>query len=98
VLVTSLPYTAEVVSRMYGGRTDSENRIKQLKEDLTLDTCCLKSFDATDGAFRVGCVLYNLLAHLRETVLRARGLKDGWGRSGIGAFWWGQSDLSGTPS
>ena len=69
VMVTSVPYAAEVVSRMYGGRADSENRIKELKEDLSLDTFCLKSFDATDTAFRMGCVLYNLLADFRETVL-----------------------------
>jgi DDE family transposase len=68
-MVTSLPYAAEVVSRMYGGRADSENRIKELKEDLSLDTFCLKSFDATDAAFRMGCVLYNLLAQFRETIL-----------------------------
>ena len=69
VMVTSVPYAAEVVSRMYSGRADSENRIKELKEDLSLDTFCLKSFDATDAAFRMGCVLYNLLAQFRETVL-----------------------------
>ncbi len=69
VLVTSVPHAAEVVTRMYAGRADSENRIKELKEDLSLDTFCLKSFDATDAAFRMGCVLYNLLADFRETVL-----------------------------
>jgi hypothetical protein len=69
VMVTSLPYAAEVVSRMYAGRADSENRIKELKEDLSLDTFCLKSFDGTDAAFRMGCVLYNLLAEFREAVL-----------------------------
>ena len=69
VMVTSVPYAAEVISRMYAGRADSENRIKELKEDLSLDTFCLKSFDATDAAFRMGCVLYNLLAQFRETIL-----------------------------
>jgi hypothetical protein len=69
VMVTSVPYAAEIVTRMYAGRADSENRIKELKEDLSLDSFCLKSFDATDAAFRMGCVLYNLLAEFRETVL-----------------------------
>jgi len=69
LIVTSVPYAAEVVSRMYAGRADSENRIKELKEDLSLDSFCLKSFDATDAAFRMGGVLYNLLADFRETVL-----------------------------
>ena len=71
VLVTTVPYAAELVTRMYAGRADSENRIKELKEDLSLDTFCLQSFDATDAAFRTGCVLYNLLMGFRETVLPA---------------------------
>jgi hypothetical protein len=69
VVVTSVPVAAELVTRMYAGRADSENRIKELKEDLSLDTFCLQSFEATDAAFRTGCVLYNLLMGFRETVL-----------------------------
>ncbi len=69
VLVTTVPFAAELVTRMYAGRADCENRIKELKEDLSLDTFCLQSFDATDAAFRTGCVLYNLLMGFRETVL-----------------------------
>jgi len=69
VMVTRVPYAAEIVTRMYAGRADGENRIKELKEDLSLDSFCLKSFDATDAAFRMGGVLYNLLADFRETVL-----------------------------
>jgi hypothetical protein len=69
VFVTTVPYAAEVVTRMYAGRADSENRIKELKEDLSLDTFGLQSFDGTDAAFRTGCVLYNLLMGFRETVL-----------------------------
>ncbi|MGH7231883.1 MAG: hypothetical protein ACREJU_11080 [Nitrospiraceae bacterium] len=53
-------------------RADSENRIKELKEDLSLDTFCLQSFDATDAAFRTGCMLSNLLMGYRETVLPSR--------------------------
>jgi hypothetical protein len=50
-------YAAEVVSRMHVGRADSENRIKELKEDLNLDTFCLKSFDATDAPSHGLCAL-----------------------------------------
>ena len=87
-MVTSVPYGAEVVTRMYAGRADSENRIKELKEDLSLDTFCLKSFDATDAAFRMGGVLYNLLADFVRRCCRARGLSDGCGRSETSYFWW----------
>ena len=69
VFITTVPFAAELVTRMYAGRADCENRIKELKEDLSLDTFCLQSFDATDAAFRTGCVLYNLLMGFRETVL-----------------------------
>lgn len=54
---------------MYAGRADSENRIKELKQDLSLNTFCLQSFDATDAVFRTGCVRSNLLMGFRETVL-----------------------------
>jgi hypothetical protein len=67
-MLTSLPYAAELVCRKDAGRADSENRIKELKEDLSLETLCLQSFDATDAVFRLGCVAYNLLAGFRETV------------------------------
>ncbi len=69
VFITTVPFAAELVTRMYAGRADCENRIKELKEDLSLDTFCLQSFDATAAAFRTGCVLYNLLMGFRETVL-----------------------------
>ncbi len=69
VFLTTVPFAAELVTRMYAGLADCENRIKELKEDLSLDTFCLQSFDATDAAFRTGCVLYNLLMGFLETVL-----------------------------
>lgn len=69
VFITTVPFAAELVTRMYAGRADCENRIKELKEDLSLNTFCLQSFDATDAAFRTGCVLYKLLMGVRETVL-----------------------------
>lgn len=69
VFITTVPFAAELVTRMYAGRADCKNRIKELKEDLSLDTFCLQSFEATDAAFRTGYVLYNLLMGFRDTVL-----------------------------
>lgn len=68
LMVTSVPYAAELIYGMYAGRADSENRIKELKDDLSLETFCLQSFDATEATFRLGCVAYNLLAGFRERV------------------------------
>jgi len=44
-----VPYAAELVTRMYAGRADRENRIKALKEDLSLAMFCLQSFAAGCG-------------------------------------------------
>ena len=44
VFVTSVPLAAELMTRMYAGRADGENWIKELKEDLSLGTFCLQSF------------------------------------------------------
>ena len=43
VFVTTVPFAAELVSWMYADRTDYENRIKELKKDLNLDTFCLSA-------------------------------------------------------
>ena len=64
-----MPYAAKPVTRMDAVRAGSENRIKELKEDMSLDTFCLQLFDATDAAFRTDCVFYNLLMGFRETAL-----------------------------
>lgn len=80
VVVTSVPYAAEVVTRMYAGRADSENRIKELKTRSKLGHFLSEAFDATDAAFRMGCVLYNLLADFRETVLPRAWFERGLGR------------------
>jgi hypothetical protein len=45
------------------------NPIRELKEDLNLDTFCFQSFDANDAAFRTGCVLHDLLMGFLETML-----------------------------
>ena len=50
---------------------------------MSLDTFCLQSFDATDAAFRTGCVLYNLLLGFRETVRRRAGFNGVYGPSAI---------------
>src|SRR5262249_46485736 len=57
--IITLPLTPDLITLLQ----------QELKQDLSLDTFCLKSFDATDAAFRIGCVLYNLLADFRETIL-----------------------------
>lgn len=69
VFVTSVPFAAELVTRMSVSRADGEHRIKELKKDLSPVTVYLQSFDATNAPFRIGCVLYTLLMSFLDMVL-----------------------------
>lgn len=90
VFVTSVPYATELVTQMCKGRADCKNRIKELKEDLSLDIFCLQSFDATDAAFRTGCVLYTFLMGFQETRCSCRAnLNDSCGSCGARSSWLG---------
>ncbi len=88
ITLASVPFAAELVSRMYAGRADSV-RIgsKSYREDLSLDTFCLQSFDAIDLAFRPGCVRYNLPMGFRGPCFRPVGLSDGCGLCGTWSSW-----------
>jgi hypothetical protein len=69
-LVTSLALPAADVWRFYNGRAESENRLKELKEDFGADGFCLQSFDGTEAAFRLICFLYNLVAGFKHQALQ----------------------------
>jgi hypothetical protein len=69
-VVTTLPYAPVDVWRFYNGRSDSENRIKELKEDLGANGFCLQSFYGTEAAFRLICFLFNLVALFKREVTR----------------------------
>lgn len=69
-VITSLTDPPEDVWRFYNGRADSENRLKELKYDYGADGFCLQSFFGTEAVFRLLCVLFNILASFKHTVLR----------------------------
>jgi hypothetical protein len=69
-LVTSLELPAADVWRFYNGRAESENRLKELKEDFGADGFCLQSFDGTEAAFRLICFLYNLVTDFKRHALQ----------------------------
>jgi hypothetical protein len=54
--------------RFYNSRAESENRIKELKQDFGADGFCLHSFDGTEAAFRLICFLFNLIADFKREV------------------------------
>lgn len=68
VLVTTLDHDPVQTWRFSNSRAESENRIKQLKEDFGADGFCLHSFAGTEAAFRLICFLFNLLAEFKHEV------------------------------
>ena len=68
VLVTTLGHDPVQTWRFYNSRAESENRIKELKQDFGADGFCLHSFDGTEAAFRLICFLFNLIADFKREV------------------------------
>jgi hypothetical protein len=69
--ITNLNLPAAEIWRLYRQRADSENRIKELKEDFGLNSFNLKSFYATEAALTVVMLAYNLMALFRSFVLKS---------------------------
>lgn len=65
-VITSMDKPCEEVWRFYRGRADVENRIKELKWDYGVDGFCLKKFFPTEAAFRLVCLLHNLLVLMEK--------------------------------
>lgn len=71
-MVTTLSLPAVEVWRIYRGRADCENRIKELKADFGLDSFNLNSFYATEAALGFAMLAYNLMSLFRQAVMRSR--------------------------
>jgi hypothetical protein len=69
--VTNMKLPAAEIWRLYRQRADSENRIKELKEDFGFSSFNLKEFWATEAALTVAIFAYNLMAVFRLFVLRS---------------------------
>ncbi|MFI5342317.1 MAG: IS1380 family transposase [Candidatus Methylomirabilales bacterium] len=67
-VVTTLPLPPEDVWRFYNSRADSENRLKELKDDFGARGFSLQAFDGTEAAFRLICFLFNLVALFKRDV------------------------------
>ncbi len=60
------------VHRKYNQRGDSENRIKELKYDYAIDAFAMKSFAATDAAFRFVLLAYNVMTIFKQAIMQPR--------------------------
>ena len=70
-MVTSLELPALQVWRLYRGRADCENRIKELKADFGLDSFNMEQFWATEAALGMTMPAYNLMSLFRQAVMRS---------------------------
>ncbi len=70
--VTSLKLSAVEVWRLYRGRGDAENRIKELKYDFGFDSFNLKGFYGTEAALMFAMIAYNLMSIFRQFILQGK--------------------------
>ncbi len=70
--VTSLKLAPAEVWRIYRGRADAENRIKELKYDFGFDSFNLKDFYATEAALTFAMIAYNLMSLFRTFLLQEK--------------------------
>lgn len=74
-LVSDLDLPATAIWRLYRGRADCENRIKELKYDFAADSFNMQDFWATEAALNMVMLAYNLMSLLRQTLLKASAVK-----------------------
>lgn len=70
--VTSLNLSAAEVWRLYRGRANAENYIKELKYDFGFDSFNLKGFYATEAALTFAMIAYNLMSLFRQFILQEK--------------------------
>jgi hypothetical protein len=70
--VTSMQLAPAEIWRMYRGRGDAENRIKELKYDFGFDSFNLQSFFGTEAALTFAMIAYNLMALFRTFLLQEK--------------------------
>ena len=69
-ILTNRGGSPEEVWRFYRGHAEVENRIRELKWDYGIDGFCQKKFYPTEAAFRMVCVIFNLMGLFQEKLGR----------------------------
>lgn len=70
--ITNLTLSPADVWRLYRGRGDAENRIKELKYDFGFDSFNMQSFYGTEAALIFAMLAYNLMALFRQFILGSK--------------------------
>ena len=76
-IVSDLDLPAQSIWRIYRGRANCENRIKELKYDFAADSFCLQDFWATEAAMNTVMLAYNLMSLFRQVLLKSTIVKKG---------------------
>jgi hypothetical protein len=71
VYVTNQNLPIEQIWNQYRGRADAENKIKELKYNFSVEGFIMKEFFATEAAFRMVLVAYNLVSLFRQCILQS---------------------------
>jgi len=70
--ITNLTLSTADVWRLYRGRGDAENRIKELKYDFGFDSFNMQSFFGTEADLIFAMLAYNLMALFRQFLLNSK--------------------------
>jgi hypothetical protein len=71
-MVTNLNLSALEIWRLYRGRANCENRIKELKYDFAADKFNQRNFFATEATLSTVMLSYNLMSFFRKALLKTR--------------------------
>ena len=69
--VTDMKLPAKAIYDMYRGRADSENRIKELKYDFSVDKFVSGNFSATEACGSFIVMAYNFLSLFRHALINS---------------------------
>ena len=69
--VTDLDLPAKVIYDSYRGRADSENRIKELKNDFSIDDFVTNNFWATEACGNFIVMAYNFMSLFRHALINS---------------------------
>jgi len=70
--VTNMKLASPEIWRLYRGRANAENRIKELKYDFGFDSFNLNNFFATEASLTFAMIAYNLMSLFRTFVLQEK--------------------------
>ena len=74
-IVTNSRLAAGKVVKVYNGRAEIENRIKEGKNTLRWDKTSCQRFEANEARLKMGVLAYNLLHMLRKFYIRGEGVR-----------------------